>query len=226
MEGERARMAVPVLYPSGASAAVEIVLNGADCFVSDLALGQSEAEMQGAGGYFDAAARKAAKRFAVNYDGMSIFVIRTSIENIKSAIIAVANASVAASSSAIFRSLEEREKTNTEELFNKVTRAFGSSAVFREQELLGRDTTWNAHNVVVVDDRKIVFEYVTENQVSIASKFMMFSDLSKSSQSYSLNSVVSSIDRIGAKAAMLADVSFVMQLAANDDEYRRRANAA
>jgi hypothetical protein len=67
---------------------------------------------------------------------------------------------------------------------------------------------------------------VTENQISIASKFMMFSDLSKSSRSYSLNSVVSNIDKLGAKGAMLADVSYVMQIAANDDDFRRRGLAA
>lgn len=226
LNGDRARMAVPALFPSGSSAAVEIVLNGNDCFVSDMGLGQAEAEMQGASTFYDFAARKAIERFGVGYDGLSIFVVRTSLDQIETAISVVANASVNAASTAIYRALEEREKTKSEELFRKVSRAFGQSSVAREEEVIGREAAWPAHNVVTIEDRKIIFEYVTENQISIASKFMMFSDLSKSSRSYSLNSVVSNIDKLGAKGAMLADVSYVMQIAANDDDFRRRGLAA
>ncbi len=226
VNGDRARMAVPTLFPSGSSAAVEIVLNGKDCFVSDMGLGQAEADMQGASTFYDYAARKAVERYGVGYDGLSIFVMRTSLDQIETAISAVANASVNAASTAIHRALEEREKAKSEELFLKVSRAFGSSSVVREEEVTGRETVWHAHNVVTIDDRKLIFEYITESQISIASKFMMFSDLSKSGRLYSLNSVVKSIDQLGAKGAMLADVSYVMQIAANDDEFRRRGQAA
>lgn len=225
--GERARLAVPVLYPSGASASVEVVLSGSDCFVSDMAKGQAESEMQGASSFYDHAARSSAERFGVRYDGQSIFVVRTSIDNVETAIAAVANASVSAASAAIFKSFEEKEKKKTEELFQKVTRAFsefGIHIVTKEEELNGRDAVWPAHNVVTLPDkRKLVFEFVTENSSSVASKYFMFSDLSRSARGYSLNSVVANVDRVNAKTAMLADVSYLMQFAANDDDYRRRA---
>ena len=224
VDGSSARVSVPALYPSGSSAAVEIVLNGDQVFVSDIALGQSEAEMFGAGAFYDFHARKSAESFGVGYDGLSIFALWVSIDRIEGAIIAVANASVTAARNSIHKSIEEKEKKKNDELFERVARVFGIADVSKYEDVAGRDAVWPAHNVVTLaNNRKAIFEYVSENQNSIASRFMMFSDLVKSPNNYSLNAVVRNINRIGAKGGMLADVSHVMQIEANDDEYRRRA---
>lgn len=224
VDGERARLSVPVLYPSGSGAAVEVVMNGDKCFVSDLAIGQAEADMQGAGSFYNHAASKAAERFSVGFDGMSIFAVWASLDRIESAIISVANASVTASSNAIFKAIDDKEKKRNAELFDRVATIFGKADVSKEEEIPGREAFWPAHNVVtLVDKRKAVFEYVTESQNSVAAKFMMFSDLSKSPFRYSLNSVVRNLDRMGAKGSMLADVSYIMPIAANDTAFRLRA---
>ena len=223
-EGERARISVPILYPSGSGAAVEIVMNAGKCFVSDLALGQMEAEMNGAATFYDAAARKSVERFSVGYDGLSIFTVWTSLDNIEGAITSVANASVFAASSAIYRAVEEKEKKKNEELFAKVSRVFGRDNVVKVEDVSGRDAVWPAHNVVTLqNNRKVIFEYVTEHQNSIAPKFIMFSDLSKFENKYSLTSVVNNIERMSSKGAMLAEVSTIIQLVAEDQEFRRRA---
>ncbi len=223
-DGERARVSVPVLYPSGSSAAVEVVLNAGKCFVSDLALGQLEAEMQGASNFYSDAAKKSVQRFGVGYDGLSIFAIWASLDKVESAIAAVANASVFAASNAIYKAITEKEKRKNEELFEKIVRVFGRNDVAKDEEVLGRDAVWPAHNVVnLTNNRKAIFEYVTPNQNSVAAKYMMFSDLSKLEDKYSLTSVVGSIDTIGPKGTMLAEVSEVIQLAASDTEYLKRA---
>lgn len=228
IDGDRVRVSVPVLYPSGASGAVEIIVNGDNCFVSDLALGQAEAEMSGAVTFYDHCARKSAERFGVGYDGLSIFAVWASIDKIESAIMAVSNASVAAASGAIFRAIDEKEKQKNDELYEKIRKLFGPyNDVARQQEVLGRDAAWPAHNVVTLPNKtKVVFEFVSESQNSIASKYMMFSDLVRVEGHYSLNSVVRSVQRIGKKGAMLADVSHVMQLEASNDEFIARAEGA
>ena len=223
-EGDRARVSVPILYPSGSSGAVEIVLNNDKCFVSDLALGQMEADMYGAGSFYDVAARKSADRFGVGYDGVSIFAVWAPIDNIESAIMSVANASITAASNAVFKAIDDKEKKKNEELFDRVVHVFGRTDVSKEAEVVGRDATWDAHNVVVLADRKkAIFEYVTDSQNSIAAKFMMFSDLSKSEFQYALTSVVSNVGNISRKGTMLAEVSTVIQIASNDDIYKKRA---
>lgn len=226
VDGERARLTIPVLYPSGNSGAVEIIRNQDQCFVSDLALGHMEAEMYGAQELYDSCARSSAKRFGVGYDGLSVFASWASLDNIEGAIASVANASVQAASIAIFRAVEERERQKNLELFDRVRSIFGTSVVAKTAELAGRDAQWQAHNVVSLGDRRAVFEFVSENANSVSSKFMMFSDLHKVEGAFSLNSVVNSLDGIGKKGAMLGDVSNIIPLSAESSDYIRYAKAA
>ena len=227
VEGGRARIAMPVLYPSGAGAAVEVTINGDSCFVSDIALGFTEAEMYGASGFYDSAAKKASERFGVGFDGFSVFAVRSSLDRIEGAIVAVANASVNATAGAIFRAVEEKEKKVNVELFERLTRVFGPKSITRQREIKGREVLWSAHNVVSVGAEKLaIFEYVNDNSISVSSRFIMFSDLARAGGIASLNSVVSDLGRIGPKARMLADVSNVMPFSATDAEYIAYAKAA
>jgi hypothetical protein len=228
VDGDSARVAVPVLYPSGSGCSVEIIVNGGRCFVSDLALGHLEAEMQGADEFYGHSAKRAAEHFGVGYDGLSVFAQWASLDKLETAVAAVANASVQAATSAIFRAAEEKHKQKNIEVFERVRVIFGAQLVVKSADVSGRDASWEAHNVVTFPDRRrAIFEFVSESQNSIANKFMMFSDLSKTDDAgLSLKSVVKSIDRIGKKGSMLADVSNVIELSANADEFRRCAKVA
>ena len=122
--------------------------------------------------------------------------------------------------------MDEKEKQRNVELYERVSSIFGAHAVAKKAELVGRDASWEAHNVVTLPgSRKAVFEFVSESQNSIASKFMMFSDLSRLEGAVSLNSVVKSLDRIGKKGSMLADVSNVLPITAAADEFIKYADA-
>ena len=226
--GDRARIALPVLYPSGAGAAVEIIINGDRCFISDFGFGQLEAEMQGADDFYGFAARKASERFGVGFDGASIFATWASLGKLEGAVAAVANASVQAVSNAVMSAVEEKERNNNLELYERVCHIFGASSVAKKQDVSGKDAIWSAHNVVTLPNRRVaIFEFVNEHQNSISNKFMMFSDLSSiEGQSYSLNSIVKSVDRLGKKGAMLADVSHVFEIGAPPAQFLRYAEAA
>lgn len=226
-DGDRIRIAMPVLYPSGSGSAVEVMLNGDKCFVSDFGFGQLEAEMQGADNFYDDCAQKSAQRFGVRFDGANVFAMWASIGRLEGAIAAVANASVQAATMATLKATEQKEKHINNELFDKMREIFGAHAVTKNQEVIGRDLKWKAHNVVSLPDQKrAIFEFVSENQNSIANKFMMFSDLSKAENGYSLNSVVKNITLFKEKKAMLADVSNVIEFSASGDIFSRYAKAA
>ena len=168
-----------------------------------------------------------AERFGVGYDGLSVFAFWASLDRIEGALTAVANASVYAATVAIYRSVQEKEKQNNVELYEKVASIFGQAYVAKKVEISGRDAFWDAHNVVMLEDhRRAVFEFVSENSNSISSKFMMFSDLSKIEGAFSLNSVVRSIEGLGRKGAMLADISNVIPLSASRTDFMKYARAA
>jgi len=227
VDGESARLTVPAIYPSGASASVEITINGDKCFVSDIGLGHMEAEFQGAEDFYAASARNAAQRFGVGFDGFSVFASWASMDRIESAISLVANASTQAAASALFSAEREKDRRVQEQIYDKISGIFGPNLVNKTMDISGRDATWTAHNVVAFPNRSlVVFEFVRESQNSVANKFMMFSDLAKIDNGPTLNSVVKSLDRIGKKGSMLADVSNVIELTANDEAFRRLARVA
>jgi hypothetical protein len=226
--GDRVRIALPLLYPSGSGSAVEVMVNGDNCFVSDFGFGAMEAEMYGADPFYESNAKKAADRFGVGFDGMSIFKTWASLSRLDAAVVAVANASVQAATWAIMSASEDKERRDNAELYERVRGFFGDRAVAKREELGGREARWSAHNVVTLPNhRKAVFEFVTAHTNSISNKYMMFSDLARREEdAYSLNSVVKSIPRIGSKGALLADVSHLIELNSPKETYLRFAEAA
>lgn len=224
--GDSAMVSLPIAYPSGAHAAVSISVAGEDCFVSDCALGLREAEMAGAFDFFDAAAKKASEWFGVGYDGASVFAVSTHLDRIGGAITSVANASVAAASRAIVKAVETKDRGRNSEVFEIISDIFGRQNVERKVEISGRDASWEAHNVVSIRGMISIFEYVSAHQNSIASKYLMFSDLVKAAAPPKLISVVPSLEQIGPKGSMLGDVSDVIPLQAEREVFRRYARAA
>jgi hypothetical protein len=224
VDGETARLTVPALYPSGASASLEVTFNGGKCFVSDMGAGHMEAEFQGAEDFFTASARHAAQRFGVGFDGLCFFSMWASIDRIEAAISAIASASTQAATAALFAAEHDRERRVQNQIFDKISGIFGRQAVSKSMEISGKVDKWTAHNVVAMPQGRIaVFEFVKENQNSIANKFIMFSDLNRSGSGMSLNSVVRKLDTLGGKGSMLGDVSHIVEMTANDNEFRRLA---
>jgi hypothetical protein len=224
VDGETARITVPALYPSGSSASLEVTFNGGRCFVSDMGAGHMEAEFQGADDFFSASARYVSQRFGVGFDGLCFFSTWASLDRVEAAISAVASASTQAAAAALFAAERDRERRAQDQIFDRISGIFGRESVSKSMEISGKDDTWNAHNVVALKNGRIaVFEFVKENQNSIANKFLMFSDLFRSGAGMSLNSVVKRLDALGGKGSMLGDVSHVVEITANDNEFRRLA---
>lgn len=224
--GDTVVVSLPISYPQGTLSAVHISTSGDRCFVSDCALGMREAELAGAAEFYDSAARSVSRRFGVAYDGACVFAASAPIERIEGAIIAVANASANAVGSALIKASEAKDRQKNNDVFDVVVDIFGRNNVSRKEEIPGRDDSWEAHNVVRTKGIISIFEFVSTHQNAVASKFLMFSDLSRSENSYSLNSVVESIDNLSKKATMLSDVSNIIELRSDKSTYQRYAKVA
>jgi hypothetical protein len=218
------RISVPILYPSGSGCAVEVTANGENIFVSDIGIGHMEAEYAGASEIYVKEAGKAADRYGVRFDGYSIFNLRTSIDRIEGAIVAVSNASVQAASAAILRSAENKDRNSNNDVFDRLMSIFSTHLLVRTADIKGQRDTWPAHNVVIFPTgQKAVFEFVNPHQNSISSKFLMFSDLLASGATLALNTVTEDISKLGSRGAMLSDVSNMIELSAEDAEFEKYA---
>jgi hypothetical protein len=228
LTGESVVVSLPIMYPSGAFVGVSISVSGNKCFVSDSAIGLREAEMAGASDFYDSVAGKVAESFGVRYDGASVFAIDASIERVEGAAAAVGNASASAVARALSKAAESKERVKNNVVFDIVASIFGRPNVEKTIDIPGRDAVWPAHNVVTFSDRhRAIFEFVSAHTNSVANKYMMFSDISKiEDHQMSLVSVVNSIETIGAKGAMLADVSNVIELTADRSIFKKYARAA
>ena len=224
--GETVLVSLPIMYPSGAFAAIGVTLSGENAFVSDSAVGLREAEMAGAFDFFEHSANQAARSFGVSYDGASLFLASASISRVEGAIVAVANASSAAVHQAVLRASMAKEVSRNTHVYDLVSDVFGSRNVSKTEEIRGREATWTAHNIVRVGSRRAIFEYVSSNTNSVASKFLMFSDIMRLEDAPLRNSVVSSLQGMGPKSVMLHDVSNVIAMNADPREFRRFVEAA
>jgi hypothetical protein len=219
--GETSVVSVPVSYPSGSFAAVHISVSGDKCFVSDCALGFREAEMAGASDFFDSSAKDAADWFGVGYDGASVFAASASLDRIEGAIVAVANASASAVARALLRAAESKERRANVDIYERVREIFGTLNVTKQASIDGRDASWEAHNIVTVGRSRAIFEFVGNHGNSIANKYMMFSDISRSENAPALVSIVSSIEKMPRKALMLNEVSSIVEVTASSDDFER-----
>jgi hypothetical protein len=224
--GETVTVSLPVSYPSGAFAGVNVSLSGGLCFVSDSAIGLREAEMACAADFYDSCAKQAASWFGCAYDGVSVFAASAPIDRIEGAISAVANASVQAVSNAMLKAGDAKDRISNLQVYEIVAGIFGHQNVTRKMEIAGRDATWEANNVVKARGEITIFEFVSDHSNSIASKFLMFSDLVRREDPPHLVSLVKSIEKLGPKGSMLGDVSNVIQLDAKREVFLRYSNAA
>ena len=227
-DGDRYQISVPVLYPNGNGAAVEISPNAGRLFVNDMGLGHLEAEYSGAEAYYDRQAHKAAERYGIKYDGHNVFAIDVSMNQVEAAITAVANASVQAASAAIMKSIEDKDRRWNEEVYDRVVSVFDPSHVQRTASIAGGKDIWPVHNVVSVrSGGKAIFEFVSPHANSVANKFMMFSDLADSEEPLALNCVVPNLERFNqARGAMLSDLANVITLDASNDQFIALAKAS
>ena len=218
---------LPIMYPSGAMAVVEVVRNQDRYWVSDMGHGLLEAEFMAADTYYGRVAHKVADEFGVDFDGNSIFALWVTEGRLEAAIICVANASNRACAEAIRQASEVHARRQNERIFTRIVKVFGERFVTKSAPISGAHASWEAHNVVALpNERRAVFEFMSEHQNSVSSKFLMFTDIRKAHSDYSLNAVVRSIDGLDEKAQLVGDIANFVEIKASDEVFRQYARAA
>jgi hypothetical protein len=226
--GNKTVVSIPVVYPSGSHAGVEIQINGDDCFVSDAGQGFNEAQNYGADDFYRNCAKSSSDRFGTGFDGLNMFVLKASLGKIEAAIVAVANASAIAARESVERAAVETNRKNNSRLFERVSDVFGKQHVSKTAELKGRHIAWDAHNVVTISGQMSIFEFVSDHPNSVSNKFMMFSDIRKSETSSAiLNAVVQDISKISQKGQLIGDVADnIVPFSASNEQFMSYAKVA
>lgn len=218
---------VPIMYPSGATAVIEIERSADRYWVSDMGRGHIECEMAGAQSFYAGIAKRVADDFGVGFDGNAMFALWVPSSRLEAAIVCVANASNRASSDAVRHAIEAKGRIQNDLVFERIRSIFGSRMVSRSAEILGRHAEWEAHNVVVFPDRhRAIFEYMSTHTNSISARFLMFTDIKSADRSVSLNAVVKDIASLDKKGQMIADVGNVIGINASVEQIEKYARAS
>ncbi len=213
-------MSVPVQYPSGSLASVEISGGLEEVWISDRGLGFFETEISGADLSYGRFAQAEADKRGISFDGRSLFGLKIPVEQLAAGIVAVANGSVAAAVATIRYEHEKKVQEGNRKVYEKVKQAFPEADVTHQLEVDGARTSWVVHNVVRIQNRTGIFEPATSHPASVSSKFLMFSDLS-SRQSITLNAVMKNPRELDAKGQMLRDVAHIISVDAPVETYRQ-----
>lgn len=222
-DGGRQLVSLPVRYPSGALATLEIAIGKTHVHVSDLGLGLHEAESLCTETGYNRFATLEAGRNGLRFDGHAITARDIPTAHAAAALTLVANASVNAAAAAIRADADRREAANLNVIFDKVRMAFPSAHIHKTIEISGGKTSWVAHNVVDLrNNRMAVYEPVSRHAISISTKFLMFSDLSDRPD-LTLNAVFDGTENLDPKALMLRDVANIISVEDSVDTYRSKA---
>lgn len=222
--GGRVMLTVPVQYPSGSMAVIEIEANGSNCWLSDMGMGLYEAEYVSAEKSFLRAAKNAAKHFGVGFDGHAIFALEVPLDRVAGGVVAVANASARAAIEAVQLEAAKRVESKCAEVFERLVKIFPDARVERDAEIRGDHATWDAHNVVRLPNRTALFEPMGHHAQSVSAKFQMMSDL-KRLPNLSLNVVVENPDGLDDRGRMIDAVATIIRADAPDNTFRKLAAA-
>ena len=178
VHGRSAFITTGVIYPNGSTAIVRLDQEGDIFFVSDDGQANLNTETFGGARVFSKIAADVAKRYSVEYDQRSFFILQVRRNQLPAAVAMIANASATAVDRTI-QAIERQRIAASKELFtNRITEAFGSSATFGSQ-VHGASREWDVDAAIISDNQvQAVFEFVTPAPASIAFAHMKIGDIS------------------------------------------------
>lgn len=222
--GSSASVSVPVLYPSGASAVINVSQHSDRYFVSDLGYGLYEAEMIGAAGSYQAAAKKLANHYGVVFDNQCFFISEATDDQLASVITLIANCSVEAANAAALKASERSLSSEFEAFYRDLSIVFGSDHVTRDAEVLGSSSRkWTVSSKVESGSKVILFETVTRNYNSVANAALKFHDISRIEVPPRRISVVQDFNEMGSYVNLLAQSSDVIEAGKSKQALRSMA---
>lgn len=218
----------PIMYPGGACVVVRIEQGEGRFFVSDVGLGQQEADMMGAGMMYAKHARPIAEAAGVRFDNQAFFVLEASREQLAGAVVTIANCSQEATIRAGDALAEKTFEDKKLRLYEKLITVFEPKIVARNVEVVGASSQrWNVATVVRLPNaRPTIFEPVTKHANSIANASMKFSDIKLIEGGPERVAVVPNLAEIGTLLTVLSRSAHVIQDDASKEKISQLAKAA
>lgn len=205
------RVALPIFYPSGAAATVEVIHNSNRFHVSDFGLAYREAEMIGGEHYFRRNAEPIAEQFAIDA-GKRGFSTSASVEELAGAIADVGAASVQVAHRICERVAQRSEAAIAAQLYERLVTVFGVQRVERDAEIVGASShKWKLSAVVHVGGKDVAFESVSNHHASVYSSATMFHDLALLDRKPVPVAVVRNKQEFGAYLSILAQAANVIE---------------
>jgi hypothetical protein len=225
--GSASLVKVPLLYPSGAGAVVQITPNQDRFFVSDMGLGHQEAEMMGASVMYANSAKPIADHFGVRFDNQAFFVAEANREQLASAVTIIANCSVDAASQAAMKAAERRFEEDSDILYKRLVSVFTADEVERDIEFVGASThRWPVAAVVKHRSHIALFEPVNKFHTSVINAAVKFHDIGRLDNPPQRVAVVKKKAELGNYLNVLTQAANVIEYKVPDSTLVRLAEAA
>lgn len=172
-----ARVVTHCLYPSFEPVSVFVARFGDGYAVSDGGGAVAAAWIHGRDDIKKILKREAV-RFGAEAAGDSIQAEAPSMEWLRTAILAVANASSSAARHAVERAVTANEKVLAERIYEALAKVVPSQRIAREFEYRGASgKNWRADYAVVTDANRLILNAVTPHHASISAKYVAFADI-------------------------------------------------
>lgn len=205
------RVSLPIFYPSGAAATVEIIHHSNRYHVTDFGLAYREAEMVGGELYFRRNAEAIAQQFAIDV-GKRGFSTSASVDELAGAIADVGAASVQVAHRICERVAQQSEAAIATQLYDRLVTVFGAQKVERDAEIVGASShKWKLSAVVHVGGKDVAFETVSNHHASVYSSATMFHDLALLDRKPVPVAVVRNKQDFGAYLSILAQAANVVE---------------
>jgi len=204
----------PLIYPGGSSVVVQVGDTGNQFIVSDYGMGADEAELMGiTHATFAKFAHAIADATGTRFDNHSFFVMEATREELPGAIVAVANASQAAVTHAVFKLADKSEQTDAL-LFARLETVFRprGANVIRQAKVVGFSTTpWRVDALVRSHGKLTIFEAVSKHPNSINAAATKFFDIARTEDAPARFAVVHNKRELGTYLNVLSQAGNVIE---------------
>lgn len=220
-------VSMPVSYPSGTTVTLEITMQQGRCFVSDRGGAFQEAEMFGAPRYFKTEAVRIAEAAGIRFDGRDMFVAEVPPENLRGAMVAVANASAEATTAAMLRAADRGDHDARENLYARLVSIYKTKDVQKDAQLIGKSNhKWRVSVLVMDKTQQWVFEPVTGNYISAVGTAAKFQDFAQIEFPPSRAAVIKSRDDMKDFYGLIAGASNRVLTMSDPDSFFEKLMAA
>jgi len=172
------RLTTPVLFPSGAH--VTLVIHGGPTHyvVSDDGSASYEAELMGASGIFNRAAREVSQKTGVRFNDHELFEIDAPVDRLPGFVAIVADAARMAVEHSAIKLAEHIEAEARLTISDRLISIFGKSAVTPDVRVAGAsEHRWKFDASVTSGDRTVLFALTSPSAMSVASSFLKLDDV-------------------------------------------------